>query len=95
MKYPCLLYLYQASMAALPAADINAISAGHLDLNPSPRAGGHFVEAEALEPARTAASLRVRQGKGPTVRFRAWVRTPVLALTSKLPLGSGKMRCAR
>jgi hypothetical protein len=63
MKYLCLIYLDEARMAALPTAEMNALNAGHLDLNDSLRASGHFIEAEALEPARAAATLRVRQGK--------------------------------
>ncbi|HYU37301.1 MAG TPA: YciI family protein [Gemmatimonadales bacterium] len=66
MKYLCLIYLDEQKMAALPAGEMNALNAGHLALNDALRASGHFIEAEALEPAATAAWLRARHGK-PTV----------------------------
>jgi len=63
MKYLCLIYLDEQKMAALPAAEMNALNARHLDLNDALRASGHFIEAEALEPAAQGAYLRVRHGK--------------------------------
>ncbi len=63
MKYLCLIYLDEARMAALPAAEMDALNAGHLDYNDALRASGHFVEAEALEPGARAATIRFRNGK--------------------------------
>lgn len=63
MKYLCLIYLDEEQMAALPAHEMNALNVGHLALNDELRASGHFIEAEALEPSSTAASIRVRRGK--------------------------------
>jgi hypothetical protein len=63
MKYLCLIYLDEQQMDALPAAEMDSLNARHLDLNDDLRRSGHFVEAEALEPARTAATLRMRQGR--------------------------------
>lgn len=63
MKYLCLIYLDEKKMDAMPAADMNALNAEHLDFNDGLRASGHFIEAEALEPAGTTACIRVRHGK--------------------------------
>jgi len=63
MKYLCLIYLSEQELDAMPAAEMNALNAAHLDLNDALRSSGHFIEAEALEPVRTAANLRVRNGR--------------------------------
>jgi hypothetical protein len=66
MRYLCLIYLDEKQMDAMPAADLSALNAAHLDYNDGLRASGHFVVADALEPVATAATLRYRNGK-PTV----------------------------
>jgi hypothetical protein len=63
MKYLCLIYLNEQEMDAMPAAEMNALNARHLDFNDGLRQTGHFIEAEALEPGRTTACVRVRNGK--------------------------------
>ena len=63
MKYLCLIYLDEQMMDAMPGADMDTLNARHLELNDQLRASGHFIEAEALEPARATACVRVRQGK--------------------------------
>jgi hypothetical protein len=63
MKYLCLIYLDEKEMDAIPDPDMRALNARHWALNDDLRASGHFIEAEALEPARSTACVRVRQGK--------------------------------
>ena len=63
MKYLCLIYLDEQRMDAMPAAEMSALNQRHLDFNDGLRASGHFVEAEALDPARATATIRVRPGK--------------------------------
>ncbi len=63
MKYLCLIYLDEQKMAALPEGEMNRLNMGHLDLNDELRGSGHFIEAEALEPASTTATLRRKNGK--------------------------------
>lgn len=63
MKYLCLIHLNEQEMEALSGAEMNRLNAGHLALNDDLRASGHFIEAEALEPASTARSIRIRPGK--------------------------------
>jgi len=63
MKYLCLIHLDEEALAAMPAAEMSTLNAAHLDFNDGLRKTGHFIVAEALEPAATTATLRVRQGK--------------------------------
>jgi hypothetical protein len=63
MKYLCLIYLNEQEMDAMPTDGMNALNAKHLDFNDGLRQTGHFIEAEALEAARTTACVRVRNGK--------------------------------
>jgi hypothetical protein len=63
MKYLCLIYLDEQVLDAMPAGEMSALNAEHLDFNDGLRASGHFIQAEALEPARTTARVRVRGGK--------------------------------
>lgn len=63
MKYLCLIHMSEEELDAMPAPELNALNAKHLDFNDGLRSSGHFVEAEALEPAKTAACVRVRGGK--------------------------------
>jgi hypothetical protein len=58
MRYLCLIHLDEAEMEALPAHEMDALNAGHLDLNDELRRSGHFIEAEALRPSREMARLR-------------------------------------
>lgn len=63
MKYLCLIYLNETELDAMPAGEMDALNARHLDLNDDLRASGHFIEAEALEPVGATACVRVRGGK--------------------------------
>jgi hypothetical protein len=63
MKYLCLIHLDEKELEKMPAGEMSDLNAEHLDLNDNLRTSGHFIVAEALEPARTTACVRVRQGK--------------------------------
>ena len=67
MKYLCLIHLDEKELAAMPASDLSALNAEHLDFNDGLRAKGQFIQAEALEPARATACIRVRNGKASVV----------------------------
>jgi hypothetical protein len=62
-KYLCLIYLDEKELDAMPPADMSALNAKHLDFNDDLRKSGHFIVAEALQPARQTACVRIRQGK--------------------------------
>jgi hypothetical protein len=63
MKYLCLIHWDEKTLADLPARELDALHAEHLDYNDGLRKSGQFVAAEALEPAREATCVRVRGGK--------------------------------
>jgi hypothetical protein len=63
MKYLCLIYWDETRLETMPAAELNVLNAKHLDYNDALRASGRLVEAEALEPPRRAACIRLRNGK--------------------------------
>jgi hypothetical protein len=63
MKYLCLIYLDEEKLNAMPAKDMSDLNAEHLDFNDGLRESGHFLTAEALEPAKASACVRVRGGK--------------------------------
>lgn len=63
MKFICLIHLNEAELDAMPAEEMNSLNARHLEFNNGLRKSGHFIEAEALEPAASTARVRVRQGK--------------------------------
>ncbi len=63
MRYLCLIYLNEDEMAALPAADMQRLNVGHLELNEQLRLSGHLVEAEALQPSSEAVTIRPRRGR--------------------------------
>jgi hypothetical protein len=63
MRYLCLIYMDENALDAMPTGDMSALNAEHLDFNDGLRSTGHFIQAEALEPARTTACVRVRAGK--------------------------------
>src|SRR3712207_6754517 len=56
MKYLCLVYLEDQKLRAVPDAECAACGTGF-------RESGVLVAAEALQPVRTAATVRVRNGK--------------------------------
>jgi hypothetical protein len=63
MRYLCLIHLDENEMAAIPHPEMSALNAEHLDCNDELRRTGNFIVAEALEPARTTAQVRMRHGK--------------------------------
>ena len=63
MKFLCLIHLNEKELDAMPAHEMNSLNARHLEFNNGLRKSGHFIEAEALEPAATTARVRVRKGK--------------------------------
>ena len=100
MKYLCLIYLNEREMDAMPAGDMKALNAKHLDFNDGLRTKGTFIEAEALQPANRTACVRVRQGKtsvtdGPFTEAKEMVAgfyliearelTEAIAVASRIP----------
>jgi hypothetical protein len=63
LDYLCLIYADEARVAGLPAGDRAAIEAECLVYEEALRGSGHLLAVQALQPARTATTLRVRAGQ--------------------------------
>jgi hypothetical protein len=63
MRYLCLIYLDESELGAMPQKEMDELNARHLRLNAELVASGHFVEAEALQPAAATTCVRVRNGR--------------------------------
>lgn len=63
MRYLCLIYLDEKELAVMPERDMNELNARHLELNDELVGSGHFIEAEALQPASDSTCVRVRNGR--------------------------------
>ena len=63
MRYLCLIYLDEKKLAAMPEKDMNELNRRHLELNDQLVDSGHFIEAEALQPASATTCVQVRNGR--------------------------------
>jgi hypothetical protein len=63
VKYLCLVYADEAKITAFTQGEWDAAVAENLALCEELRDSGHFVSAAPLDPVRTAATVRVRNGK--------------------------------
>ena len=63
MKYMCLGYLDEKKFDAMTEAERNAFMDACFDYDDVLRAKGHFLSGEGLESARTATTVRVKNGK--------------------------------
>jgi hypothetical protein len=63
MRYLCLIYLDEKELGARPEGEVSELNARHLALNEQLLRSGHFIEAEALQPAASTSCVRVRDNK--------------------------------
>jgi hypothetical protein len=63
MKYVCLIYLQEEALNAMPKTEFDARVAECLAYSEEIRKSGQYVTSEALQPAHTATTVRVRNGK--------------------------------
>lgn len=63
MKYLCLVYSEEKALAAMSKAEFEEFSDEHVVVDEDLKKSGHSLVAEALQPAHTATTLRVRNGK--------------------------------
>jgi hypothetical protein len=63
MKYLCLVYSEEKTLDAMPDGEFNAFSDEHVALDEELKKSGHSIVAEALQPVRTARTVRVRNGR--------------------------------
>ncbi|MFN8540906.1 MAG: YciI family protein [Thermomicrobiales bacterium] len=62
MKYLCLVYHDEIKVAAMPASEYESIMNDVLAYREELRLRGHYLASPA-QPVRTAATIRVREGK--------------------------------
>jgi hypothetical protein len=67
VKYLCLVYAEEKTLAALSSSDWDALVAENLALCEELRRSGQYVSASPLDPVQTAVTVRVRDGKRSTV----------------------------
>jgi hypothetical protein len=63
VKYLCLVYHEEKILDGLPKAEMDVLVQDSLDLCDELVERGRFIAAQALQPVRTATTLRVRNGK--------------------------------
>jgi hypothetical protein len=63
MKYLCLIYDEEATLAAMPRDASDAFMGEYHAFTEDIRRAGHLVHGEALHPVQTATTLRMRNGK--------------------------------
>ena len=63
MKYLCLIAFEEDSLYGLGPAEIERLDRETKPFDASLRASGHFLDSDALEPTRTAKTVRRQSGK--------------------------------
>jgi hypothetical protein len=62
MQYVCLIYSDRQRLESLPRSEYDAILAEYLEYIDTIKRSGHYLGGEALQPVRTAKTLRMRNG---------------------------------
>jgi hypothetical protein len=62
MKYLCLVYHTETTLAAMSPAEMQELVDAHLDYDDVLRGSGHFILGQALQGTETAVTVRVRNG---------------------------------
>lgn len=103
MKYLCVVFVDERKMAALSSGESQRLDDASLGYDETLRKGGHLMAAQALEPARQATTVRVRNGKvilidGPFTETKEQIggfllieardREEAIELASKIPVAS-------
>src|SRR5215510_4376571 len=63
MRYLCLIYDEETKLAARTKSEADAFSGEYVAFTDAIQKSGHYLAGEALQPVRTATTVRVRQGK--------------------------------
>ena len=63
MKFMFMIYRDEDELEALPRKDMQALVDSALDYADEIRRSGHYIVSNALQPGRTARTIRVRGGK--------------------------------
>lgn len=60
MKYVCLIYDAESTLAAMPQEEADAFMGRYFAFTEELRASGRYVAGEALHPVHTATTVRIR-----------------------------------
>jgi hypothetical protein len=63
MKYVCLIYDEEKKLDAMSPSESEAFMGEYLAFTDRIRQSGHYLGGEALQPVKTATTVRVRNGK--------------------------------
>jgi hypothetical protein len=63
MKYLCLVYHEETKIAAMPPDEHQSVINDVIAYREELRLRGHYITSSPLQPVRTAATIRVRDGK--------------------------------
>jgi hypothetical protein len=63
LKYLCLVYLEEKKLYGLSKSESEALIEESLAYDDELRKSGHYIVSNALQPARLAATVRIRDGK--------------------------------
>jgi hypothetical protein len=63
MRFLCLVYFEPQTLAALSPGEKAALNRNSMAYNDELTRNSHYIVAEALQPVRSARTVRVRQGK--------------------------------
>ena len=66
MQYMLLIYDAEKTWEDMPEAEKNRLFGEYMQFTNDIKASGHFIAGDALQPVRTATSVRVRSGKTQT-----------------------------
>jgi len=103
MKFLCVVFVDEKKMAALPGSESQSLDDASLNHDQTLRNSGHLLAAQALQPVRVAATVKVRNGKalvtdGPFIETREQVggfllieacdRDQAIQLASQVPVAS-------
>ena len=101
MKYLCLVYLEQEKMDAPTPSELAKVQDDSRTYDEDLQRSGHLIAAQALEPVKTATTVRVRGGKrlvidgpfaetkehlGGFILINARSREDAVAVAAKIPL---------
>lgn len=103
MKFLCLVFVDEKKMATLSSGESQSLDDASIAKDQTLRKSGHLLAAQALQPVRDAAAVKVRKGKamvtdGPFAETKEQVggfllieakdRDEAIQLMSKVPVAS-------
>jgi hypothetical protein len=63
MRYLCLIYNEEKTLAAMPKTEYEVFAAEHMAVDEELQKGRQYIASEALQSVRTATTVRIRNGR--------------------------------